>query len=629
MSDAIVYDMSQMNGDQSASIFVRRDNLELQDMMNGSYLGNQIIYDTSTLSNSNKYIDYRNARLSIPLCYSVSTDATEDDFNNYNPEALWSGNIGKQSLASTMSMKQTFMHLIHSIQCEWAGTSILQATPYSSFWQTFQLTTTLSMSDIMINGKTIGFYPNGSNFIQTVDGGSGPFGNGTCNNVSIMESATFHNQCGNSGSVMRSMLQNAFIGAMETGNTMTKNTKCEDYESMSAASFASLRQSHLSYTETGSSGSYAVFAVQANIRLRDLCDFFSNLPLLKGVFFRLTLNLNQCQTLVEADSADTKAESEVLNQQVLYDGAVVGNNVPYVGIKCTKASVVSPLGGAVPFMVANMQQGIVPGATKATNYDADSDDYDVLPTTGAGFSVFISGTKYNFGMNVGNKVVLTQTPNQANNFQTGLGQSTFMYVNAYTFNPIFEEAYLSRPAKTITYEDIFQFTTSTATEGQPFQFLITNGLSNLKSVLIMPFFDYNASGEDCPPPYQSPFDSAPDTPSPMVQLTNFNVTVAGANMIYNSLQYPFQMWENHLSGINSINGNLTNGLSSGLLDFWKFQRNGNFYYVDCSRMLPVDQSLPKSIQISGINQSTRPVQFFVFASYGVEISVDILTGARI
>ena len=89
------------------------------------------------------------------------------------------------------------------------------------------------------------------------------------------------------------------------------------------------------------------------------------------------------------------------------------------------------------------------------------------------------------------------------------------------------------------------------------------------------------------------------------------------------------MWENHLSGINSINGNLTNGLSSGMLDFWKFQKNGNFYYVDCSRMLPVDQSLPKSIQISGINQSSRAVQFFVFASYGVEISVDILTGARI
>ncbi len=94
MSDAIVYDMSQMNGDQSASIFVRRDNLELQDMMNGSYLGNQIIYDTSTLSNSNKYIDYRNARLSIPLCYSVSCSG--------QPSMSWTSIQGQKALAMTM-----------------------------------------------------------------------------------------------------------------------------------------------------------------------------------------------------------------------------------------------------------------------------------------------------------------------------------------------------------------------------------------------------------------------------------------------------------------------------------------------------------------------------------------------
>ena len=501
MSDAIVYDMSQMNGDQSASIFVRRDNLELMDMMNGSYLGNQIIYDTSTLSNSNKYIDYRNARLSIPLCYSVSTDATKSDYEALNENALWTTNQGKAALAMTMSMKQTFMHLVHSIQCEWAGTSILQATPYSSFWQTFQLTTTLSMSDVMINGKTIGFYPNGSNFIQSDLDQNTPYGNGTCNNVAVMESATFGNTSGNSGVVMRSMMQNAFIDTMNTGMTTIDNSNIENYESMSSASFSTLRQNYLMTPVTNSSGSYAVFAVQANIRLRDLCDFFSNLPLLKGVFFRLTLNLNQCQAIVYADEDQENAEAlqlvEQLNATTATGVTSYGDNaVPATNISVSKGGVVSPLGGAVPFMVANCANNTIPGALKATYQDISSGDFTFLPTTAAGFSTFVPGRAYNFGMNVGNKVVLTQTPNGANNTMTGLGQSTYMYVDAYTFNPIFEEAYLSRPAKTITYEDIFQFTTSSAGAGDPFQFLITNGLSNLKAVLIMPFFDYSTTGEN-------------------------------------------------------------------------------------------------------------------------------------
>ena len=90
-----------------------------------------------------------------------------------------------------------------------------------------------------------------------------------------------------------------------------------------------------------------------------------------------------------------------------------------------------------------------------------------------------------------------------------------------------------------------------------------------------------------------------------------------------------QEYQNHLAGINSINANQTNGLSSGLIDFWKFQNNFNFYYTDCSRMLPVDMSIPKSISISGMNNSKKPVTFMVFCSYGVEITVDTLTGARV
>ena len=46
-------------------------------------------------------------------------------------------------------------------------------------------------------------------------------------------------------------------------------------------------------------------------------------------------------------------------------------------------------------------------------------------------------------------------------------------------------------------------------------------------------------------------------------------------------------------------------------------------------MLAVEEMIPKSIQILGQNFSTQAIQLFVFVNYGVEISLDILTGARV
>jgi hypothetical protein len=46
-------------------------------------------------------------------------------------------------------------------------------------------------------------------------------------------------------------------------------------------------------------------------------------------------------------------------------------------------------------------------------------------------------------------------------------------------------------------------------------------------------------------------------------------------------------------------------------------------------MLPVEEAVPKSVSIIGTNVSQKKVQFFVFVEYGVQVSIDILTGARV
>ena len=53
--------------DGQATIFNRKEYIRLKDNSNGNYQTNQTIIDTSQLSNSNKYMNYREAYLTIPM----------------------------------------------------------------------------------------------------------------------------------------------------------------------------------------------------------------------------------------------------------------------------------------------------------------------------------------------------------------------------------------------------------------------------------------------------------------------------------------------------------------------------------------------------------------------------------
>jgi hypothetical protein len=180
--------------------------------------------------------------------------------------------------------------------------------------------------------------------------------------------------------------------------------------------------------------------------------------------------------------------------------------------------------------------------------------------------------------------------------------------------------------------------------------LLTNGISNVKSVLVLPFFSSTVANETPNPVparggailssntgftsgipvYQSPFDSAGcGTTSPLAHLTNFNIQVSGQNAIYNLQRYTFEQFNNQLYGQNAVNGGLTDGLTSGLVGRQDFDMEYCYYYVNVERMLPVEMSVPKSVQILGQNLSGKALDFYVFVEYGVEIQIDALTGARV
>lgn len=664
MCDKLVFDLSQ-EVEGSPNVFIRKDWINILDNQNQNYQNNQSIIDTSQLSNSNKYMSYREAYLAVPLLLSVSTP--NNALCNLAPRV--GGALGSADYA--IGLKNWFGQIIHSFTLDYNGTTIIQQTPFINMWNTFKLLTTLSYSDIITQGSTIGFYPDTSSswYFENPTGVLPPAGlpvnnsqNGlfVCNNDLNMIGTNISSNIGSVGNryICSSGLSNSSgsnttteaglnagnpavalvppAGALGAsiglgGNVgLTNRISWINYNpaissasgatynalGVAAASMQTIWKSYISQQVSGAGGQSGKMqiSVMATIYLKHICGFFNMIPLLKGVFMKLTMNLNNASSTLTVDAS---------TQGTLAPVAVAGTTTFISAV----GSIV-PVGGVNPLHIPSFRTG----------------------------SIYAQGTTANAFVNPANTIYLNQTPgvyyynisvgafhlgNDPNNVGNALGsgqlsKSIYLYVPAYTFNPVFEQAYLSNPIKQVKYTDVYQYQVLRITQGQQFNNLITNGISNIKSVLIIPFYSPDNTNGTTPfnmqgmPEFQSPFDPAGcGGTAPMITLGNFNVQISGQNAIYNTQRYTFEEFNNQLYGYNAVNGGLTDGLTSGLIGYQDFLQTYCYYYVNVERMLPVEQSVPKSVQIIGTNYSTQIIDLWVFVEYGVEINIDLQTGARV
>jgi len=149
----------------------------------------------------------------------------------------------------------------------------------------------------------------------------------------------------------------------------------------------------------------------------------------------------------------------------------------------------------------------------------------------------------------------------------------------------------------------------------------TAGQSPLSAVrLYAPVYQFN--------PLMSPFASTGGTPDP-ITLTNFNILVSGVNLFLNNQLYDYEQFRQELMSSNQLNGNLTTGLTSGLISEEMFSRGYRYYYGNCSRILPAEAGVSRSIQIIGQNASAIATTLLVFVEFEKSMTIDIATGARI
>lgn len=575
-ADSLVFDMSQVS-DAPPQVFVRKDWLNILDNQSQNYSGNQCVIDTSQLANSNKYMNYRESYLSIPLLMTLnaSTFAT----NNLQPATPAS------SCDYSLALKGWAGSLIHSLTLDYNGTTIIQQTPLQSIWNLFKLQCSLSWGDIITQGATIGFFPDSALSVAyrstaSVDG------IGICNNV-------------NAPTIDAPVVSGAYNSYLQANPAIAKRQMLSNYDpagltAPGAEPWSSLftqtscQQAYKSFVLTkinGATGAtYGVFqqACMVQVKLKHLHSFFDNAPLLKGVFMRLTMNLN--------------------NTSFSFSSAGAGGAI-------TLASITSAYSGVNPLMLCSAGAG----SGNATTFLADS----YIASVAVGGRPLASGVAGAPGVSNGT-----------------LAQSITLNVPAYTFNPTFESSYLSSPVKRIEYTDIYQYQVQNIATGGYVNQLITNGIAGIQSVLIVPFLTPVATAPANTgiqvPQIQSPFDTAGcGTTAPLAIFTNFNVVVAGQNMIYNTERYTYEQFINQQYGHLAVNGGLTDGLTSGLIDQISWETAMSYWYVDCSRMLPVEEQVPKSVNIIGNNLSAKALDLIVYVEYKCGLSIDVLSGARV
>jgi hypothetical protein len=153
--DEIVYDMSKQS-EASPQIFVKKDWINILDNQNGSYNGNQSVIDTSQFSNSNKYMNYREGYLTVPLILTATSPASATPAERFLP------NVAGTSADYVFGLKNWYGSIVHSMTLDLNGTTIIQQTPYSGLWNTFKLMTSLSLDDLKTQGSAIGFFPDSS-----------------------------------------------------------------------------------------------------------------------------------------------------------------------------------------------------------------------------------------------------------------------------------------------------------------------------------------------------------------------------------------------------------------------------------------------------------------------------------
>jgi hypothetical protein len=580
--DNLVFEES-INAEIEQSEFISKKWIYVNDINNGNY-SSQIIIDSTPLANAGGYINFTEGYIAMPLVvslYSATVDCGLD------------ANIDE--VGHTWGFRNGFWHIINSMSVEFNNGNIIQQTPFLNVFRSFKALTSFSQDDLK-QGYSIGFYPDNAGSWEFIDTDNQASGKGLCNNrtapflqaTTTATNATAITQINVTPYTRGNNPSNIGVGSQYAYNEgLAKRSEWYGYTPSVASKGQELLMTSgncntvfraYRLPKPASTDKVASWSVMAKLRLKDLADFFNKCPLLKGSTMRFLINTNQTTTTFTRTVSTVSATTGVIT----------------AGVFTTADTKVVSQGLTNPLVLCSGDIGQGCFSLPAGTYTLSVSIYrDTVNNIGAGSSVPVR-----------------------------------LYAPIYKMNPIAEQRYLSlAPTKKILYNDIFQYKFSGINSTESFNFLVSNGIPNIKSVLVVPFLS-SSGNSTTDNTLLSPFTTSGATPDP-VPLSNFNILVSGVNLFLNNQLYDFEQFRQELMSSNQLNGSLTTGLTSGLISEDDFSRGIRYYYGNCSRVLPSEEGVSRSVQILGQNIGPKQIDIMVFVEFQKSIEIDISTGARI
>jgi hypothetical protein len=207
-----------------------------------------------------------------------------------------------------------------------------------------------------------------------------------------------------------------------------------------------------------------------------------------------------------------------------------------------------------------------------------------------------------------------------------------VYACLYDFSPQVEQMYLTKNStKVIRYTDFLSFQILNISAGGNFSQILTNSIARGRKLIAIPQIasGYNFAGDGkVIAPLNSPFSSSNCTTSKGA-VTNYNVLVSGSNLYQQNLSTTFDFYQ-ELRKSNSINGGLSFGMSSGLINENEFESGYHYLVSDLSRCpSEASDNVAKSIQVQSTNSGIYPIDIFYFLQFEREVEIDIQTGTLI
>ena len=567
--DEFAYYNSQ-NEQKTEFIFSNTQHVYVPDQNSGgSYPNGQVVFDLASLSNSGKYIDFQQSYITVPLVMNLNLTGSGAAPSNEN--------------AFASSLKNGFHQLINSMSVEITNAQVVNLTNLSNLDIHYRLLSTCSREDELNFLPSINFHKDTAESITYFDV-SGGTGLGETNNVikqSLFESTTGFGSSGLNSNLGR--LQRQINTSFDPVNGVNGSAKTQ---LTTEAVCKTVSKNYCIINGQTDINHY----ILATIPLKIIHDLFKKLPLTKGMYMRLILNLNtQCQSAITVDQANSRFTA--------FSTTSLNNIFPCM---------ISPIG------------------------------------TGNGFVIPVSTTKATLSLGIG------KSYNTTTSFSHPVMTSCRFYAKVCEMTPAYEEMYLSAvPTKTLLYNDILSFSALNQSAGSTVSQILTNGVSRPRYLLIVPQMAGTINGSakakltstfekatdgltNLGSPMNSPFSSSPGTTGFHAAISSLNILVSGQTIYQSNYMYGFEQFLHEVRGSNAINGGIPLGLSSGLLSQNDWENGYRYCYVDLSkRMSQANDDISRSIQVSFTNASSYSTDYFFIIGYEKQITLSTSTGALI